>query len=212
MPQFSNYISKSMPVNNSFILVITLTQLKDCHSINTPASENPPVLGPSFPKPCIRSAVAFIERLFLADTALPCSHTWSSFFLQHIPKFSLLLGCNYFNSSTPIYCYKFSFMSDKYINDAMRLSNSIFSISVVFASIYFLFVYLNLECKYRFVINFQSIGYLLNERKVLLKLFLQYETVHSIQKNDRKSVINQYLLTAKPKRYVVPQLLKKYIF
>ena len=73
-------------------------------------------------------------------------------------------------------------MSDKYINDAMRLSNSIFSISVVFAKIYFLFVYLNIECKCRFVINFQSIGYPLNEGKVLLKLFLQYETVHSIQK------------------------------
>lgn len=73
-------------------------------------------------------------------------------------------------------------MSDKYINDTMRLSNSIFSISVVFAKIYFLFVYLNLECKCRCVINFQSIGYPLNEGKVLLKLFLQYETVHSIQK------------------------------
>ena len=82
----------------------------------------------------------------------------------------------------PNLLYKFSFMSDKYINDAMRLSNSIFSISVVFAKIYFLFVYLNLECKCRFVINFQSIGYLLNEGKILLKLFLQYETVHSIQK------------------------------
>lgn len=73
-------------------------------------------------------------------------------------------------------------MSDKYINDAMRLSNSMFSISVLFAKIYFLFVYLNLECKWRFVINFQSIGYLLNEGKSLLKHFLQYETVHLIQK------------------------------